>query len=241
MSRNALAYNTLAHIYCRFQWASCQLAYLRHCPWKRIQRTLDNLPETLDGIYRHTLRDIDKSDRALAHCLFNCVSVARRPLRVEELAELLTLNLKAGPFRLFRRGCRQEDLLNAVQTKYSSLFAITKDGDTTIIQFSHFSVQEFFENAILTGTCADVSYYHVPMAPTHTLVAQACLDVLLFFFFESILVRLGYRTLCSTLQTNNLRLHKSKLLSSNKDVVNLSLQRVAETMCQKMSGWVMSV
>jgi hypothetical protein len=62
------------------------------------------------------------------------VSVARRPLRAEELAELLAF--KRGPFRLFRRGWRQEDLVNAVQTKYLSLLEIVKDGDTTIIQFS---------------------------------------------------------------------------------------------------------
>jgi len=162
-----------------FQWASCQFAYLRHCPRKRIRRTLDDLPETLDGTYRRTLRDINKADRALAHLLFSCVSVARCPLRVEELAELLAFNFKGGPFQLFRSGWRQEDLVNAVQTTFSSLLAIGKDGDTTIIQFSHFSVQEFFENANLANASSDVSYYHVPMAPTHTLVAQACLDVLL--------------------------------------------------------------
>jgi hypothetical protein len=105
--------------------------------------------------------------------------VAHRPLRAEELAELLAFNFKGGPFRLFRRGWRQEDVVNAVQTTYSSLLAIVNDGDTTIIQFSHFSVQEFFENAILANASADISYYHVHMAPTHTLVAQACLDVLL--------------------------------------------------------------
>jgi hypothetical protein len=107
------------------------------------------------------------------------VSVARRPLRAEEVAELLAFNFKRGPFRLFRRGWRQGDLVNAVQTKYLSLLEIVKDGDTTIMQFSHFSVQEFFENAILANASADVSCYHVSMVPTHTLVAQACLDVLL--------------------------------------------------------------
>ena len=105
--------------------------------------------------------------------------MARRPLRVEELAELLTFNFKGGVFRLFRRGCRQKDLVNAVQTAYSSLFAIDVDGGTTIIRFSHFSVQEFFDNAAVANASADDSYYHVPLAPSHTLLAHACLDVLL--------------------------------------------------------------
>ena len=105
--------------------------------------------------------------------------MARRPLRAEELAELLVFNFKGGPFRLFRRVWRQEDLVNAVQTTYSSLLAIVKDGDTTVIQFSHFSVQEFFKKAMVANASADVSYYRIPTAPTHALVAQACLDVLL--------------------------------------------------------------
>jgi hypothetical protein len=69
--------------------------------------------------------------------------------------------------------------VNRVQTTYSSLLAIVKDGDSTIIQFSHFSVQEFFENAILANASADDFCYHVPMGSTHALVAQVCLDVLL--------------------------------------------------------------
>jgi ankyrin repeat protein len=104
--------------------------------------------------------------------------VARRPLSVEELAELLALMFK-GSLQLIHRVWRREDLVNAVQTKYSSLLAVVKDGDTTIIQFSHFSVQEFFKNAILVNASPNVSHYRVPTAPTHTLVAQACLDVLL--------------------------------------------------------------
>jgi len=47
------------------------------------------LPETLDGTHRRTLRDINKAYRGLTHRHFGCVSVARRPLRAEELAELL--------------------------------------------------------------------------------------------------------------------------------------------------------
>src|SRR6266567_2521411 len=98
------AYTTLAHTSCRFQCASCQIAYLRHGPRERIQSTLDDLPETLDETYLRTLRDIDKADRALAHRLFSCVSVACRPLHAEELGELLAFNFKRGPFRLLRRG-----------------------------------------------------------------------------------------------------------------------------------------
>lgn len=105
--------------------------------------------------------------------------MARRPLCVEELVELLAFNLKGGPFRPFRRGWGKEDLVNAVQTTYSSLLAIAKDGDTTVIQFSHFSVQGFFENVKFASASAGVSYYHVPMAPTLSPVSQACLDVFL--------------------------------------------------------------
>ena len=137
------------------------------------------MPETLDGTYQHTLQDIDKADRTLTHRLFSCVSVACRPLRVKELAELLAFDFKAGPFRLFRRGWRRENLVDAVRSTYSSLLAIVNIEDTPVVQFSHFSVREFLGNVHLVQDKDNISWHHVSMTPAHTLVAQVCLDILL--------------------------------------------------------------
>ena len=57
---------------------------------------LDDLPETLDETYERILRHINKANREHARCLLQCLTVAVRPLRVEELAEVLAVNFDAA-------------------------------------------------------------------------------------------------------------------------------------------------
>jgi hypothetical protein len=68
---------------------------LRHCFPANIRQALDELPETLDETYAHVLRHINKGNRAHAHRMLQCLMVAVRPLRVEELAELLAFEFDA--------------------------------------------------------------------------------------------------------------------------------------------------
>ena len=53
---------------------------------------LDELPETLDETYERILRDVNKANRDHAHRLLQCLTVAVRPLRVAELAEVLAVD-----------------------------------------------------------------------------------------------------------------------------------------------------
>jgi ankyrin repeat protein len=52
-------------------------------------------------------------------------------------------------------------------------------GDLRIVQFSHFSVKEFLTSPRLATASREVSIYHIDMEPAHTILAQACLGVLL--------------------------------------------------------------
>ena len=58
-----------------------------------------------------------------------------------------------------------------------------KTEDSRIVQFAHFSVKEFLMSDRLaessTGGEATVSQYHIQLEPAHTILAQACLGVLL--------------------------------------------------------------
>jgi len=53
------------------------------------------------------------------------------------------------------------------------------DGDSQVVQFSHFSVKEFLTSDRLECSSGDVSRYHIRLSPAHTILAQACLGVLL--------------------------------------------------------------
>ena len=48
-----------------------------------------------------------------------------------------------------------------------------------MVPFSHFSVKEFLTSDRLAVAAEDISFYHIAPAPAHTILAQACLGVLL--------------------------------------------------------------
>src|SRR5712672_3179711 len=76
----------------RFRWTSCQLDVLKDCHSSDVLRFLEELPESLDETYERVLREIKKPDQNHARRLLQCLVVAIRPLRVEELAEVLAID-----------------------------------------------------------------------------------------------------------------------------------------------------
>ena len=70
----------------------CQLEVLRHCFPSSVRYMLEELPESLDETYERILKEIRKPNQGHAHRLLQCLVVAARPLRVEELAEILTFD-----------------------------------------------------------------------------------------------------------------------------------------------------
>ena len=165
----------------RFRWVYCQLEVLQHCFPSTVLQTLDQLPESLDDTYAHVLSQIPQVNRANAHRMLQCLMVAVRPLRVEELAELLAFEFgKAqGVVPKYRADWRPNDGVDAVLSTCSSLIAIVDDQGSQVVQFSHFSVKEFLMSDRLTSSLGDFSRYHILPGPAHTILAQACLGFLL--------------------------------------------------------------
>ena len=166
----------------RFRWVFCQLDALRHCFPGRVRLMLEELPESLDETYERILREIPKSSRDYAHRLLQCLTAAVRPLRVEELAEILAIDFDTseGTPKL-NEALRWEDQEQTVLSACSSLFAVidAEDQDSRVVQFSHFSVKEFLTSDRLATSTRDVSRYHILLEPAHTIMAQACLSALL--------------------------------------------------------------
>jgi hypothetical protein len=158
---------------------ACQFDFLRRCLPPDIRRALDELPETLDETYQRALEDIDKQTWKYAHRLFQCITVASRPLRVQELAEFLVFDFEAGQIAKPREGWRAEDPGATVLSTCSSLVAIIKADGSEVVQFSHFSVKEFLMSSRISIGKETVSRYRVLLTPAHTMVAQACLGTLL--------------------------------------------------------------
>jgi ankyrin repeat protein len=133
----------------------------------------------LDDTYERILREIRKPNQGHAHRLLQCLVAAVRPLRVKELAEVLAFDFSAEGIPKLNLGWRWEDKEEAVMSACSSLVMIIEDGDSRIVQFSHFSVKEFLTANRLMDPIRDVSRYHIRLEAAHTILAQACLGVLL--------------------------------------------------------------
>ena len=165
-------------IYPRFRWVFCQLEVLRCCFPSNLRRILEELPKSLDDTYKRILREINNANQVHAYRLLQCLTVARRPLRVEELAEVLAFDLSPGGIPKLNADWRWENQEEAVLSACSSLVSvIIKDG-SRIVQFSHFSVKEFLTSDRLAH-CMEESQFYISVELSHTILAQACLGVLL--------------------------------------------------------------
>ena len=158
----------------------CQLDVLRHCLPPSVRRTLDELPESLDETYERVLKEIKKPNRDHARRLLQCLVAAIRPLDVKELAEVLAVDFDDSEgIPKLKPNWRWEDEEQALLSSCSSLITIVETEDYRLVQFSHFSVKEFLTSGRLATSSVDVSRYHIDLEPAHTILAQACMSILL--------------------------------------------------------------
>jgi ankyrin repeat protein len=165
--------------YFRFRWVFCQLQTLQHCLPQNIPHALSELPTSLDETYERVLKEIVTANQQHAYRLLQCLTVAGRSLRVEELAEILALDFdgaKAGIPEL-KEDWRWKDQQEAVLSTCSSLIAVVDNGRHRVVQFSHFSVKEFLISDRLATS--SISHFHIPPEPAHTVIVKACLGILL--------------------------------------------------------------
>jgi Ankyrin repeats (3 copies) len=164
----------------RFQWVVCHLETLRRALPLNVRSILEGLPECLDRTYEQILKGICKANQRIAHRLMQCLVVAVHPLRIEELAEVLVIDFDVkGTSPILNPGLRWADQEKAVMSTCSSLVNIIDDGDSRTVQFSHYSVKEYLMSDRFAESNSEVTCYHIQLEPAHTILAQACLGVLL--------------------------------------------------------------
>src|ERR1700730_11415419 len=161
----------------RFQYVACQLDRLRRCFPQSIESFLDDLPKGLDETYGRTLMGIDEEKRKYAQRLLQCLTVSIRPLRVEELAEIIAVRFDEAEIPTFNPKWRQRDAKDAILSACSSLVSVV-DG-SQIVQFSHFSIKEFLTSERLAEAEQPLSCYHISLERAHSTLARASLSVLL--------------------------------------------------------------
>jgi hypothetical protein len=71
-----------------------------------------------------------------------------------------------------------DEQANVLSTRSSSISVADEHGGK-VVQFSHFSVKEFLTSSRIGGSSGDVSRFHIFLEPAHTILAKACLGVLM--------------------------------------------------------------
>ena len=155
---------------------------LRHSLPQNIRRDLEELPRTLDETYERMLKEIGRGKRTQAHRLFQCLAVAIRSPRVEELAELLAIDFGgAQGIPKLNKDWRWDDPVHGILSMCCGLVDIVGDhlSNTRHVKFTHFSVKQFLTSDRLAIPNGDLSYFHISPEPAHTVFAQVCLGILL--------------------------------------------------------------
>jgi len=137
---------------------------------------------TLDATYERALEAIPKQKMQHACRLFQCLVVAIRPLRVEELAEIFAIEFDQGGTANLMECWRPENPEEAILSACSTLIAVIEVPlqGSQIVQFSHFSVKEFLTSDRLhRSEDVNLRHYHIPLDAAHYILTQACLTVLL--------------------------------------------------------------
>ena len=90
--------------------------------------------------------------------------VAVRPLQLEELAEVLAFDFDAAPGGIPKLNAdwHREDQEQAVLSTCSSFITVVRDGESHVIQFSHFSVKEFLMSDCLAAAVSDSMQFAPP-------------------------------------------------------------------------------
>ena len=101
--------------------------------------------------------------------LLQCLTFAVRPLRVEELAEILAFDGRYG---------LSGDSEDAVLSAFSSLITIVNNRGSRVVQLSHMSVKEFLTSNRLAFSTGLLNI-HINPESAHTVLAEACLTLLL--------------------------------------------------------------
>ena len=158
----------------RFRWAVCQLDALQRCPnLPTLRKALRCLPKTLDETYERVLCNIPEEYSDYAISILQWLTFSVYPLRLRELAEVVTVNLEGHPW--FDENARfpdSKDLLSIC----SSLVRIDKEKekdtlDGSVIRLAHLQ---------------KAANYHLQEHQSHEYIASSCLAYLLGF---EILVR----------------------------------------------------
>lgn len=170
----------------RFQWTVLQLdriKFMRGITNRRVQNLLHDLPSSLDETYTKILQNIPEEDRSQALMILKCLILARRPLKAEELQDLVNVSTKTirlhnhdESLTLIDIFCLLPSMILLDPWPRSGILEGLPEGQHTVL-LGHFSVQEF-----LTGNNirhSSVPHFSIEPENSHRQLSLVCVRYLM--------------------------------------------------------------
>ncbi|KAL8773553.1 MAG: hypothetical protein Q9209_001658 [Squamulea sp. 1 TL-2023] len=160
-----------------FRWVACQLDRLEKCLSPRmLNKTLASLPVTLEETYERILIEIEEMYKELTVKALQWIVHSERPLRLEELADALAVDVECQP--RFDNDARISDPRDLLLICSSLIDVTSVDSDERkVVKLAHFSVKEYLvSDNIRLGRAAIFAVDHIN---THMNIAKDCLAYLI--------------------------------------------------------------
>ena len=148
-----------------------------------LRKALKALPKTLDETYARILDNIDEEYSQDAFRILQWLVYSARPLRIEEVAEVLAINTDESRFDPENRLPEPRDLLTICSSLVTTVAGTVKDNkgasnETTELRLAHFSVQEYLiSDRIRKGA----AFQYDIQSRAEEEIVQTCLTYLFYF------------------------------------------------------------
>ncbi|KAH7391522.1 ankyrin repeat-containing domain protein [Cadophora sp. MPI-SDFR-AT-0126] len=159
-----------------FQWAKCQLDYLCTLSTDKERRSaLETLPADLFETYTRILNRVVKStpgNRRLVERTLRWIYLAEFPLHIDTMAQAVAVEIGS-------RSIDEDDISDqdSILKWVSSL--VTKNEQTGILSFSHFTVEEFLTDEKLLAI-PELQDFYLNELDSERILAKVCLTFLQF-------------------------------------------------------------
>ncbi|KAJ6514678.1 hypothetical protein DFH09DRAFT_1049102 [Mycena vulgaris] len=161
-----------------FRLAACLILEVSHCLWEdELDKTLDNLPNDLFGIYDRFLKGIRPEHLVHAEAVLRWLLFSRERLTLDQLADTIAFDF-SDPAQFIYKPNRREGNRITIPKWFEGLVTFTG----RFVGLAHASVQDYLLSRQFTDKfCSDLS-----ATLSHTFIAQTCITYLLHFSHHSL-------------------------------------------------------
>lgn len=178
----------------RFRWVACQTDVLRRCRTEQdVIEVLSTLPRTLEETYDRILDSISDNYKSDVRAVLQWLVFSLRPLRLEEVAEIVAFDASHTSFHVARRLLNPSEVLTMCssllvmnETYYYDYEGARGRVQITEVRLAHFTVKDYLLSQNIRQSRHP--YYSIEEKPSNQQIAKACLTYLNMDTFSS-----GYR------------------------------------------------